>query len=264
MSAGPPGLQEGVLLAYYGDDFTGSTDAMEAMTAAGVPTVLFLAPPDDKWLARFAHARCIGVAGSSRGRSPEWMDRELPSAFQALARLGAPILQYKICSTFDSSPTTGSIGRAIDLGAPLMAGNWSPMIVGAPRLSRYQAFGNLFAAVGGGWHRAGPDRGARLSRRDHPADDRLRPSARARLRPRRHRLRRRHQAVFGGGDPRRSGARAGLAQERGVRDHPLGHRNEQPRIVRSGLMDRDGAELVVGPRFARTRWQPPDHEGLVQ
>jgi uncharacterized protein YgbK (DUF1537 family) len=149
MSAGPRGFPEGVLLAYYGDDFTGSTDAMEAMTAAGVPTVLFLAPPDDKWLARFAHARCIGVAGSSRGRSPEWMDRELPSAFEALARLGAPILQYKICSTFDSSPLIGSIGRAIDLGAPLMAGDWSPMIVGAPRLSRYQAFGNLFAAVGG-------------------------------------------------------------------------------------------------------------------
>jgi len=29
-------------LAYYGDDFTGSTDAMEAMTAAGIPAVLFL------------------------------------------------------------------------------------------------------------------------------------------------------------------------------------------------------------------------------
>lgn len=164
MSAAAPAFPDGLLLAYYGDDFTGSTDAMEAMTAAGVPTVLFLVPPDDRWLARFAEARCIGLAGSSRGRTPDWMDRELPPAFEALARLGAPILQYKICSTFDSSPSIGSIGRAIDLGAPLMAGNWSPMVVGAPRLSRYQAFGNLFAAVGGVGYRL--DRHPTMSR--HP------------------------------------------------------------------------------------------------
>ena len=138
---------DGLLLAYYGDDFTGSTDAMEAMTAAGVPTVLFLDTPEPEALARFPHARCVGLAGSSRGRSPQWMDSELPKAFAALARLGAPVLHYKVCSTFDSSPATGSIGRAIDLGVRHMPGRWSPSIVGAPRLKRYQVFGNLFAAV---------------------------------------------------------------------------------------------------------------------
>jgi uncharacterized protein YgbK (DUF1537 family) len=140
---------DGLLLAYYGDDFTGSTDAMEAMTAAGVPTVLFLDIPRPGTLARFPHVRCIGIAGSSRGRSPQWMDRELPKAFDTLAGLGAPILHYKVCSTFDSSPTIGSIGRAIDLGVSTMRGRWSPSIVGAPRLKRYQVFGNLFAAVDG-------------------------------------------------------------------------------------------------------------------
>jgi len=58
------GWPDGPLLAYYGDDFTGSTDAMEAMTAAGVPTVLFLAVPDAALRARFPDARCIGIAGS--------------------------------------------------------------------------------------------------------------------------------------------------------------------------------------------------------
>jgi 3-oxoisoapionate kinase len=38
---GPPGL----LLTFYGDDFTGSTDAMEALTLAGLRTVLFFSPP---------------------------------------------------------------------------------------------------------------------------------------------------------------------------------------------------------------------------
>jgi 3-oxoisoapionate kinase len=142
-------LPDGVLITYYGDDFTGSTDVMEAATLAGLPTVLFLKPPDEGWRARLADVRCIGLAGSSRGRTPEWMDRELPAAFAALARFGAPIMQYKICSTFDSSATIGSIGRAITWGISITGGDWSPMIVGTPRLARYQAFGNLFAAVNG-------------------------------------------------------------------------------------------------------------------
>ncbi|SAL22692.1 HPr kinase [Caballeronia choica] len=154
----------GLLLAYYGDDFTGSTDAMEAMTAAGVPTLLCLDTPTPELLARFPEVRCVGLAGSSRGRSSQWMDDALPGAFASLAALGAPILQYKVCSTFDSSPEIGSIGRAIDLGVKHMPGKWSPMIVGAPRLKRYQAFGNLFAAVDGAGYRL--DRHPTMSR--HP------------------------------------------------------------------------------------------------
>jgi uncharacterized protein YgbK (DUF1537 family) len=155
---------EGPLLAYYGDDFTGSTDAMEAMAVAGVPTVLFLDIPSPETLARFPAARCVGIAGSSRGRSPEWMEAKLPKAFRALAALKAPILHYKVCSTFDSSPTMGSIGRAIDLGVRHMPGQWSPSIIGAPRLKRYQVFGNLFAAVNGVGYRL--DRHPTMSR--HP------------------------------------------------------------------------------------------------
>ena len=154
----------GLLVAYYGDDFTGSTDAMEAMTAAGVPTVLFLDLPTADALARFPDVRCVGLAGSSRGRSPQWMDDELPKAFAALSSLGAPILHYKVCSTFDSSPTIGSIGRAIDIGVKHMTGTWSPSLIGAPRLKRHQVFGNLFAVVEGVGYRL--DRHPTMSR--HP------------------------------------------------------------------------------------------------
>ena len=155
---------EGLLLTYYGDDFTGSTDVMEAFTAAGVPTVLFLDVPRLEDLARFGHMRCIGLAGQSRGKSPEWMQRELPAVFERLHDLGAPVLQYKVCSTFDSSPSVGSIGQAIDLGVKTSASTWSPMVVGAPRLKRYQVFGNLFAAANGAVHRI--DRHPTMSR--HP------------------------------------------------------------------------------------------------
>lgn len=158
------GLPPGLLLAYYGDDFTGSTDAMEAFTAAGLPTVMFLQAPTPAWRERFPDARCIGLAGTARSRSPAWMDQHLPVALRSLARLGAPILQYKVCSTFDSSPAIGSIGRAIDIGVPIMGGAWSPLLVGVPRLRRYQAFGHLFAAAGDEVHRL--DRHPTMSR--HP------------------------------------------------------------------------------------------------
>ncbi len=146
-------MQSDLLLSYYGDDFTGSTDMLDALHGAGIETVLFLAPPPADARQRFPNARCFGLAGTARSRDLAWMDRELPAAFESLARMGAPILQYKVCSTFDSSPATGSIGRAIDIGVKCMPGRWSPMVVAAPRLGRYQAFGNLFALAQGQAHR---------------------------------------------------------------------------------------------------------------
>lgn len=143
-------LPDGLLLAYYGDDFTGSTDTMEAMAFAGLPTVLFVRPPTAEALRRFEGYRAIGVAGTARSRSPAWMDGNLPPIFERLFALDAPITQYKVCSTFDSSPAIGSIGHAVSLGLPLARENWSPSVVGAPQLRRWQVFGNLFAGAGDG------------------------------------------------------------------------------------------------------------------
>ena len=52
-------------------------DAAMAYQAAGVPTVLFLEPPQPADLARFADMRCVGLAGQSRGQSPAWMREQL-------------------------------------------------------------------------------------------------------------------------------------------------------------------------------------------
>lgn len=158
------GRDRGILLGFYGDDFTGSTDAMEVTAFAGLRTVLFTRVPDPETLARFDGYEVVGIAGTSRARSPDWMDRHLPQAFRALMRLDPRIVQYKVCSTFDSAPGTGSIGKAIDIGTHIVGGNWSPIIVGAPQLGRWQAFGNLFASGGGANHRI--DRHPTMSR--HP------------------------------------------------------------------------------------------------
>src|SRR6185437_5106540 len=65
-----------------------------------------------------------------------------------LKALSAPLIHYKVCSTFDSSPETGSIGRAIEIGQDVFNSTVTPMVVGAPRLGRYCIFGNLFARSG--------------------------------------------------------------------------------------------------------------------
>lgn len=138
-----------LMMTFYGDDFTGSTDALEALVLGGVPAVLFLEPPDADFVAaHFPHIRALGVAGVSRSMTPAQMDDELPPIFDALAALNAPLFHYKVCSTFDSAPHIGSIGHAIELGLHSFGAEQVPLVVGAPALKRYVAFGNLFATVG--------------------------------------------------------------------------------------------------------------------
>ncbi len=138
----PPEL----LLSYYGDDLTGSTDVMEALASRGVPTVLFTQQPTPAQRERFPDVRAVGLAGSSRSENLAWMDERLTPALAWLKGLNAGVCHYKVCSTFDSSPAIGSIGRAIDIGQRLFGRPVVPLVVGAPQLKRYTAFGHLFAA----------------------------------------------------------------------------------------------------------------------
>jgi uncharacterized protein YgbK (DUF1537 family) len=160
----PMRLPDGPLLAFYGDDYTGSSAAMEALAFAGLQTILFLEPPTPQRLAAAAHCRGIGIAGVARSQNNQWMDRNLPEIFGVLAGIRASIAHYKVCSTFDSAPHIGSIGHAIDLAVPLLGGLWHPMIVASPAMGRYQLFGNLFATVHGIGYRL--DRHPTMSR--HP------------------------------------------------------------------------------------------------
>lgn len=137
-----------LILSYYGDDFTGSTDVMESLSFAGVKTVLFLAPPTVEQIAQFSHVKAVGVAGRTRSMAPDDMVRELRPVYEAFKVLNTPIVHYKTCSTFDSAPDVGSIGRAIDCGQEVFACSFVPLVVGAPVLNRYCAFGNLFARSG--------------------------------------------------------------------------------------------------------------------
>ena len=152
------------LLTFYGDDFTGSTAVMEVLSFAGVSSMLFMEPPELDILREYPGLQAIGVAGTARSKDPAWMKSNLPAVFERLKNFGAPVSHYKVCSTFDSSPEIGSIGVATEIGDAIFRADWVPLVVGAPAIQRYQAFGTLFANLGDSIHRL--DRHPIMSR--HP------------------------------------------------------------------------------------------------
>lgn len=154
---------DGPVLAWLGDDFTGAAAVMEVLAFAGLPVTLFLTPPDAARLAQFPNLKGIGIASMARTQSPEWMEARLPALYGALDATGAALVQYKVCSTLDSAPHVGSIGRAMKIGQARFGGA-VPVVVAAPQMRRYQAFGQLFAGTEAGVFRL--DRHPVMSR--HP------------------------------------------------------------------------------------------------
>lgn len=137
-----------LLLAYYADDFTGATDALEQLALHGVRAALFLEPPPPAQLKQFPGLQAIGIAGRTRSLTPAALERELRPALRALQRLRPRHVHYKVCSTFDSSPRVGSIGRALDVGAAVFRSSFVPVLAAAPALGRYTVFGHHFARYG--------------------------------------------------------------------------------------------------------------------
>jgi uncharacterized protein YgbK (DUF1537 family) len=152
-------LDQEIFLSFYGDDFTGSTDVMESLSLNGIPAALFIEPPTPEEVDNFrlkipldkkldSRIRAFGVAGVSRSLSPGQMDRELHPIFEKISKIPSDFFHYKVCSTFDSSPSVGNIGHATDIALQYFPSDLIPLIVGAPSLNRFCIFGNLFARVG--------------------------------------------------------------------------------------------------------------------
>ena len=138
-----------LLLAFYGDDFTGSADAMEALTINGVKTALFLGHPTEERLrARLSDLQAVGISGTSRTMTPSQMDAELPAQLALLNSLEPRLIHYKVCATFNSSPRIGSIGHAADIAFDVIRPSCGVIVQGIPLLGRYIVFGNHFTVYG--------------------------------------------------------------------------------------------------------------------
>ncbi|OBQ92505.1 four-carbon acid sugar kinase family protein [Mesorhizobium sp. AA23] len=131
---------------FYGDDFTGSSENLAQFHRSGVKGKLYLARPAmEKVVADSQSYDVLGFAGTARALSGVELDAELDSAFSIMGRLSSAFIQYKICSTFDSSPTVGNYGAVLDRAAIHFGERDVPVLAATPDFGRYTCFGNHFA-----------------------------------------------------------------------------------------------------------------------
>ncbi|UYN83165.1 MAG: four-carbon acid sugar kinase family protein [Microcella sp.] len=137
-------------VAYYGDDLTGSVDVLLQFALEGWTGRLFVGRPDADRLRAAAEAvDVVGIAGIARSLPTERLDDEVRPALTALRELEPAIVQYKACSTADSSPEIGSLGRVAEIAGSVFGGDAVPALFAQPDFGRYTVFGHHFAAEAG-------------------------------------------------------------------------------------------------------------------
>src|SRR5690625_754794 len=128
--------------AFYADDFTGATDTLATLARSGKRVMLFLDIPQQSHIYRYGSLDAIGIAGAARSMTNDEQKSELNRVAAWMSACTAPILHYKTCSTFDSSPELGSIGLAVSTFKKNIDENTFVAIVGGqPNLGRYCLFG---------------------------------------------------------------------------------------------------------------------------
>ena len=134
---------------FYGDDFTGASDNAAQYARHGLKTVLFFSDPGADELTQAAQVYdVVGVAGTARSLDPDGMRAELTPVLEKFRQLKVPLVQYKCCSTFDSSPDTGSLGHAMQLMQACWPDSLIPVLAATPEFGRYTMFGHHYARAG--------------------------------------------------------------------------------------------------------------------
>lgn len=132
-------------IGYYGDDFTGATDALAQFSRFGLRSILLLGIPQEGEPLSGEDHDVVGLAGISRSLPVTEMEAEVAPALTWLRDLGCEVVQYKLCSTFDSSPRVGSLGLILEIGRRLLTTEPVPIVPAQPEFGRFTAFGNHFA-----------------------------------------------------------------------------------------------------------------------
>ena len=150
-------------VSFVADDLTGAADVLAQAHRYGLDAVLVVGGGDTP---KPTHADVVGVAGPARSLGGDAFDELVRAQLARIARTGADVLLYKVCSTFDSLPTLGSIGRGIELLREQFPGLGPVAVAPAqPQFGRYTAFSNHFGVFAGQVHRL--DRHPVMSR--HPS-----------------------------------------------------------------------------------------------
>lgn len=136
-------------IGFLGDDLTGAGDVLAQAHRHGLEAAMVVG---DAPLPRDADV--VGIAGPIRSLGGEPFAELVSSGLARLAALEPDVLLYKVCSTFDSSPAIGSIGRGISL-LHRQFGDHGPIAVAPaqPGFGRFTAFSDHYAAHAGTVHR---------------------------------------------------------------------------------------------------------------
>ncbi|MDY7577114.1 four-carbon acid sugar kinase family protein [Herbaspirillum sp. RTI4] len=152
-------------IGFYGDDFTGASDNAAQYHRHGLRTLLYFSNPEPAALRQAAaEYDVIGVAGTARSMNVVDMAAEVLPVLRSFQQLQLPLIQYKCCSTLDSTPSIGSLGEAARLMRSVWPDSHVPVLAAAPEFGRYTLFGNHFARAKDGIYRL--DRHPTMSR--HP------------------------------------------------------------------------------------------------
>ena len=128
-------------VVFVGDDFTGASDSLARYAMAGWRTRLLVrrdAPTEGPLDA-------LGIATDLRAETAEGIAAGVSRIWPQIAAADPARLHLKICSTFDSSPSIGSVGAMVAALAVRFQPDITAVIGGQPSLGRYMHFGNLFA-----------------------------------------------------------------------------------------------------------------------
>jgi uncharacterized protein YgbK (DUF1537 family) len=149
-------------IGFFADDLTGAADVLAQAHALGLDAALTLDPTKPLPAA----ADVVGIAGPTRSLQGEELERAIREGLAPFRGEELDVLIYKVCSTFDSSPTIGNIGRAIEILQEYWPDHGAiPVVPAQPEFARYTAFSQHFGTYRGEVYRL--DRHPVMSQ--HPA-----------------------------------------------------------------------------------------------
>ncbi|MEW5977481.1 MAG: 3-oxo-tetronate kinase [Acidobacteriota bacterium] len=137
---------EAPLLGAIADDYTGGADLAGMLSERGVHTVQILGLQSDELVWQLCGYQAIVISLKARSSTVSEACSLSAQALDQLTRLGVRQVQFKYCSTFDST-RQGNIGPVIDL---LMENLRTPFTLAVPALpvnGRTQYLGHLFVGT---------------------------------------------------------------------------------------------------------------------
>jgi uncharacterized protein YgbK (DUF1537 family) len=135
---------------FIGDDFTGASDNAAQYSRHGLKTVLLFDLPDLETLGQLiADNDVVGIATATRSMGRHDIVQTLAPILSLVKRLDVDIVQYKCCSTFDSSDGIGNLALALRMMRDSWPGSFSPVYIATPEFGRYTLFSNHYAVFDG-------------------------------------------------------------------------------------------------------------------